>query len=249
MRTAFITGSAGLLGQAIATKFSRDYVALGLHFRRSQPDVSQLSSECLVELIQQDLSVTEIDVATTAMFDEFEKLSGHELDVLVLNASSQALTPWPELSVQDWDSMYQESLRHTAVMLQIAGERFQKSATANQKVIVVIGSIEGIRPAAGHAPYAVMKAALHHLVTAAAYELGAGGVRVVGVAPGLVARNGIENDWPSGVERWNQSAALKRMVQPEEVANAVHFLASPAASGITGVTIPVDAGWNAHPGW
>ena len=249
MTTAFITGAAGLVGQALATQFSRDYSALALQFRNQQPDISQLSSDCMVELFQQDLSVPEIDGAAAAMFDEFEKQSGAELDVLVLNASSQALTDWSNLSVADWDEMYRDSLRHTASLLQVAGERFRKSERANQKTIVVVGSIEGIRPAVGHAPYAVMKAALHHLVTAAAFELGAADVRVVGVAPGLVARAGIEQDWPSGVERWNQTAALHRMVSPVEVANVVHFLASPAASAITGITIPVDAGWNAHPGW
>ena len=55
--------------------------------------------------------------------------------------------------------------------------------------------------------------------------------------------------WPEGVERWRRTAALGRPVSPEEVAATVAFLASPAASGITGTTVTVDAGWSAAPGW
>lgn len=249
MTTAFITGAAGLLGQAVATRFSKDYEALALHFRNQQPDLSSLSSECVVELIQQDLSVIDIDDVANAMFQEFENQIKNEIDVLVLNASSQAVTPWTKLQTSDWDEMYQNSLRHSAALLKAAGERFKKSQNPESKAIVLVGSIEGIRAATAHAPYATMKAAQHHLVSAAAYELGEYGIRVVGVAPGLIARDGIEVDWPSGVERWYKSTALQRMVTPAEVAEVIHFLSSPAASAITGVTIPVDAGWNSHPGW
>ena len=94
-----------------------------------------------------------------------------------------------------------------------------------------------------------MKATLHHLVKAAAHELGIHGVRVVGVSPGLIDRHGLETDWADGVQRWQLAAALGRPVTALEVAQTIAFLTSPAASGITGVVVPVDAGWSAHPGW
>ena len=114
---------------------------------------------------------------------------------------------------------------------------------------MVVGSIEGLRPAPTHAPYAVAKAALHHLAAAAAAELGARGIRVVAVAPGLVDREGLEEAWPEGVERYRRASALGRPVTPAEVAQTIAFLASPAASGITGTTVTIDAGWSAGPGW
>ena len=119
----------------------------------------------------------------------------------------------------------------------------------NNRVIVIVGSIEGLRPARNHAPYSVMKAAKHHLVAAAAHELGGHGIRVVGVAPGLVEADGLAERWPDGYGRYMNASALHRPVSAQEVAATVAFLASPAASGITGVTLPVDAGWSAHPGW
>jgi 3-oxoacyl-[acyl-carrier protein] reductase len=71
----------------------------------------------------------------------------------------------------------------------------------------------------------------------------------VGVAPGLIDSDGLAQDWPEGVERWRRASALGRPVTASEVAATVAFLASPAASGITGTTITVDAGWSAAPGW
>ena len=94
-----------------------------------------------------------------------------------------------------------------------------------------------------------MKAAMHHLVAAAANELGPKGIRVIGIAPGLIDSDKVQAEWPEGVARFNSVASLGRPVTANEVANIVTFVATPAASGIIGVTIPVDAGWSAHPGW
>ena len=108
------------------------------------------------------------------------------------SAAAQDLTPWDDLVAADWDTLYRAGLRSAAVLLHAAGARMRPGG-----VIVTIGSIEGLRPARGHAPYAVTKAALHHLTVAAAYELGPLGVRVVGVAPGLVDRPGSRRTGPT----------------------------------------------------
>jgi 3-oxoacyl-[acyl-carrier protein] reductase len=249
MNQALVTGSAGLLGQAVAVELSKSFSHLALHFNKSKPELKTLSVGCKAELFQQDFSVDDIDRSNDELINAIKTASGCDIDVAVLNASSQQLTKWSEQSASDWDHMYRTSLRPTASLLHKLGEHMRQSANSNPKTIIVIGSIEGIRPAVNHAPYAVMKAALHHLVTAAAYELGQSNIRVVGVAPGLIARPGIEADWPTGVSSWNQTAALGRMVTAEEVAKVISFFAGPAASGVTGVTVPVDAGWGSHPGW
>ena len=154
------------------------------------------------------------------------------------------LTPWPALDTATWDASHRGGLRPTAALLLRATARMGAGG-----VVVLVGSIEGLRAAPSHAAYAVAKAAVHHLTGAAASEVGRRGIRVVGVAPGLVARAGLEEAWPEGVERFRRASALGRPVTPEEVAATVAFLASPAASGITGTTVPVDAGWSTSPGW
>jgi NAD(P)-dependent dehydrogenase (short-subunit alcohol dehydrogenase family) len=77
---------------------------------------------------------------------------------------------------------------------------------------------------------------------AAANELGEHKIRVNAVSPGLVWRDGLDQDWPDGVERYQKAAPLKRVGMPDEVADACLFLASPAARWITGINLVVDGG-------
>jgi NAD(P)-dependent dehydrogenase (short-subunit alcohol dehydrogenase family) len=65
----------------------------------------------------------------------------------------------------------------------------------------------------------------------------------------LIWREGIEQSWPEGVERWNSAAPLQRLGQPEDVADACLFLASPAARWITGTNLTVDGGMLTNQGY
>ena len=111
--------------------------------------------------------------------------------------------------------------------------------------IVNLGSLTTFRPS-GQPAYAMGKAAIRMMTEVLAAELGPQGVRVNAVAPGYVLTPAMQARIDSGqrnpalmVER----AALRRLVQPAEVAEAIFFLCSDAASAITGVTLPVDCGW------
>ena len=110
---------------------------------------------------------------------------------------------WDALDTAAWDAFHRAGLRPTTALLHRAAARLGEGG-----VIVVVGSIEGLRPAPTHTPYAVAKAALHHLTAAAAAQLGARGIRVVAVAPGLVDREGLAQAWPEGVERYRRASAL-----------------------------------------
>jgi 3-oxoacyl-[acyl-carrier protein] reductase len=91
------------------------------------------------------------------------------------------------------------------------------------------------------------KAALESLVRTLAQELGPRGIRVNAVAPGLIRREGIEEAWPDGVERWRAACPLGRLGEPRDVADACLFLVSDAARWITGVELVVDGGVLARP--
>ena len=84
---------------------------------------------------------------------------------------------------------------------------------------------------------------------AAALELGPLGIRVNVVAPGLIDRPGLAADWPSGVERWMQACPLGRLGEPDDVADAVLFLCSPAARWVSGAVLTVDGGTLTHTTW
>ena len=97
-------------------------------------------------------------------------------------------------------------------------------------------------PCHGHAHYSTSKAAVIQYTQAAALELAARGIRVNAVSPGLIQREGLERAWPSGYRSYVTAAPLGRTGLPEEVGFACLFLASPAASSITGANLPVDGG-------
>ncbi len=249
--TALVTGASGGLGRAVAVALAAAGHDIAVHWRTDAAGGRAAARGVeahgrRAHLVRADLSVpdpADLDAACAALLDEAEEALG-QVDVVVLAAAAQDLTAWDDLTAADWDTLYRAGLRPAAVLLHAAGARLRPGG-----VVVTVGSIEALRPAPGHAPYAVTKAALHHLTAVGAYELGSRGVRVVGVAPGLIDRPGLAEDWPDGVSRWSRTAALGRPVTAAEVAAAVVFLTSGAASGITGTTLVVDAGWSAAPGW
>ena len=84
---------------------------------------------------------------------------------------------------------------------------------------------------------------------AAALEYGPSGIRVNCVSPGLIDRDGLADDWPEGVSRWQDKAPLGRLGTPKDVADAVLFLLSPAARWISGINLVVDGGMSAQSRW
>lgn len=249
--TALVTGASSGLGATIARHLAQAGHDIGVHCRTDRAGAEAVAAEVTAlgtraHIIQRDLAVPEaahLDLRCQELLDDVTDALG-ALDVVVLSAFPQAVTPWPDLDTAAWDAIHSDGLRPTATLLHAAAERLRPGG-----VIVTIGSIEGLRPAPSHTAYSTAKAALHHLTAAAAHELGPVKIRVVGVAPGLIERDGLEDAWPGGYHRWSATTALGRPVTADEVAATVAFLASPLASGITGITVPVDAGWSAAPGW
>lgn len=84
---------------------------------------------------------------------------------------------------------------------------------------------------------------------AAALELGGLGIRVNSVSPGLIHRDGIEEGWPEGVNRWKEAAPLGRLGQPEDIGDAALFLLSEASRWVSGTNITVDGGVSARSTW
>jgi 3-oxoacyl-[acyl-carrier protein] reductase len=253
--SALVTGASGGLGREVASALARAGHDVVVHYR-GDPDGAAATLAAVESAgrrgaaLHADLDVERpaaLDLACEHLLDRCAAALGEDPDVVVLNAFPQQVLAWDRLDAAAWDAFHRGGLRPTAALLHRAAARM--TANGRGGVVVAVGSIEAWRATTGHAPYAVTKAALHHLVAAAAHELGPRGVRVVGVAPGLLDRDGLERDWPEGVARYRAASALGRTVTPQEVAATVVFLASPDASGITGTVLAVDAGWSAAPGW
>lgn len=115
--------------------------------------------------------------------------------------------------------------------------------------ITHIASIEAAHPAPGHAHYSASKAAVVMHARSAALEYGPYGIRVNTVSPGLVDREGLAEDWPDGVRRWQQAVPVGRLGRAEDIGDACVFLASGLASWVSGHDLVVDGGMSARPTW
>ncbi|GAA4550991.1 SDR family oxidoreductase [Pseudonocardia xishanensis] len=156
--------------------------------------------------------------------------------------------PPEELSTETWDEVLRVDVRGTWSAAVAFGRPMVERRRGS---VVTISSITGLRSTPLHS-YGIGKAAVVRMTENLAGEWGRAGVRVNGVAPGytltpLVKRliEAGERD-ASGI---TNATAMGRMIEPAEIAAAVAFLAGPEASAITGVTVPVDAGWLISPSW
>lgn len=152
------------------------------------------------------------------------------------------------LRMADWDREMAVDLRGVYLMCRTAGSRM---AGRGQGAIVNIASVAGMSSGPLHG-YGPAKAGVLSLTATLAAEWGLDGVRVNAVSPGFTHTPALEAGFSAGAlrkEDLTRTAALGRLVEPVEVANAVAWLLSPEASGITGANIPVDAGFLAGVPW
>lgn len=168
---------------------------------------------------------------------------------LVNSAGILAVPKAPEeLSMQDWDRVIHIDQRG----VYLASLAFAKGMNARRKgAIVNIASIAGLRSFPLHA-YAPAKAAVISITECLATEWGRNGVRVNSVSPGFTSTPALKAKFASGErspDAMQNMSALGRLVEPTDIANAVSFLLSDEASAITGINLPVDAGWLVTPGW
>lgn len=186
------------------------------------------------------------DVAATV--ERIEREVG-AVDVLVTSAGiTHPPLPPEELDLEQWDAVLRVDLRGTWLCAVEFGRRM---ATRGSGSIVTIASIAGMRSMPLHA-YTPAKAAVIALTADLATEWGRSGVRVNAVSPGYtltpLLRDQIERGHRDPANL-SEESALGRMVEPDEVARAICFLASDESSAITGANLPVDAGWLVAPSW
>lgn len=227
-KRALVTGGSGPIGAAIAAKLAGQGADVVVQYGSNPPENG-------FHAVQADLGEAGFETALL-------KAAG-PVDILINCAADQALQEMQALTAEEMAQML--AVNVTAPMLLT---RAFAAQVAGQGVVVNISSIEAQNPARGHGHYAASKAALETLTRAQSVEL-APRVRVNAVAPGLIARPGIETTWPEGVARWHAACPLERMGRPQDVAEAVAFLAGPGAEWITGSVLVVDGGVTAQGGW
>ena len=237
-RIAVVTGGASGIGEACARELAGRGATIAIVDRSKERG----------EKVAEDLNGTfhganvADETAVTALVARIEKDVG-PVDMLVTSAGiAQPPTPPEEFAMETWDRVIDVDLRGTYLTCSAFGQRMAKRGRGS---IVTIASITGMRATPLHA-YAPAKAAVINLTAGLAAEWGRSGVRVNSVSPGYTLTPPMQWAIDNGHRdraMMEDNSALGRLVDPREVANAVAFLCSEDASAITGVNLPVDAGW------
>jgi NAD(P)-dependent dehydrogenase (short-subunit alcohol dehydrogenase family) len=241
-RTALVTGAARGLGRAISLALADAGadVALGVRQAADGADlVAQIEAmgrhSMRVPMDVRDRS--QVESATDAVAAAMGRI-----DILVNNAG---LGP-PEQPAEDYDLTFDTNVKGLFFTSQAVGRVMIRQGSGR---IVNLSSQAGFIALPGEAIYCASKAAVSHLTKCLAVEWGRHGITVNAVAPTFIRTPGTEpalSDPAFEADVLERIAGLHRIGEPVDVAGAVIFLASPAASLVTGTTLMVDGGWTAR---
>ena len=244
-QVALVTGAARGLGRAIALALAEAGAAVAVGLRDQSEDagvvaeIEKLGREALP--LQMDTSdLAQVRRAMDAVVEHFGRF-----DLLVNNTGVAPTNLALDVNEADFDRTLQINLKGTFFACQAAA-RIMKEHGGGR--IINMSSQAGFVALPTESVYCMTKAGIAHLTKCLAVEWGQYNINVNGVAPTFIHTPGTEpalSDPAFHAETVSKIAALHRIGEPTEVAGAVVFLASPAASLITGHTMLIDGGWTA----
>ncbi len=241
-KSAIVSGGSQGIGAAIATTFGRQGANVCLLYRKHEETAQRLAEEINrmgPKAIALQCDISKFDEAAKIVETAVDQFG--RVDILVNNAGMNWDGVSWKMSEEQWDRVIEVNLKGYFNFTRHVAPLFKEQKSGK---IINVTSINGLRGKFGQSNYSASKAGIIGYTKAVAKELGAFGVNVNAVAPGLIetamlraseARDKI-------IEMAMGEIVLKRVGTPEDVANTVAFLASDLARHITGEVIKVDGG-------
>ncbi len=237
-RVAIVTGAASGMGRATARLLAE------MGAKVAVIDVNQAGAQAVADEIGANAQAWSLDIADRAAVERVvnevaARFGG--LDILVNNAGISDPLPLDDPRYpESWDRLIGVMLTGTAMMVRAALPHLRKSDAAR---VVNIASTEALGSTAGHSGYSAAKAGITGLTRSLAVEFGREGICVNAICPGPIRTGMTERVSEEHKTIFaKRRTAMYRYGEPEEVAQITVSLCLPAASYLTGVTIPVDGG-------
>ena len=242
-RVAIVTGGATGIGYAAALQFARlgaEVVICSRTVNELEAAAARISGISGRRCIAVPTDVKEEAACIALVQRTIDELG--RIDILINNAGGTRMGPLEDIPTRGWDSIFDLNVKSAYVCTREAGRHMiaQKSGA-----IVSISSSAGITGVNGGAHYSAAKSALQMFTRVTAAEWGKYGIRANCVAAGAIASERVLEAWKVArldMDRLSQATPLGRTGTPDEMANMIVFLASDAASYVTGQTIAVDGG-------
>ena len=240
MPTAIVTGAGKGIGRAIARTLAQNGYTVIANYHSNSADIESLKAENpdIAERLLPFAGNVSKESDCQAMVEAALHATG-ELDLLVNNAGITKDGLLLRMSESDFQEVMDINTKGSFFMMKHAAKAMRKKRSG---VMINMSSVSGLSGNAGQINYAASKAALIGMTKTAARELATSGIRVNAIAPGFIETQMTDKLSDKIKDSVVDQVPLKRFGKVEDIAAAVLFLASDAASYITGVTLAVDGG-------